>query len=184
MPNIRFLSGNRFKIDEVQRILGPAGYNVIAVSKEIHEIQTEDGTALVRDKVLRAFTSVGKPIFVEHTGLYLQSLNGLPGGLTRIFWDRLEADAFFQLTKGLSSACAVARTIIGYCDGRVLHYFDGEIEGTITSPAGPRDFQWDCIFTPKGHSLTFAEMGDEKHNISMRKLALQRFATFLSSQQS
>ncbi|HHF8283696.1 TPA: non-canonical purine NTP pyrophosphatase, partial [Klebsiella pneumoniae] len=41
------------------------------------------------------------------------------------------------------------------------------------------DFQWDCIFIPDGESETFAEMGDRKNEISMRKKAFDKFKEYL-----
>jgi len=178
--DIRFLSSNVHKIREVEAILGPVGVGVVPVPLKIEEIQTEDVQRLVRDKALRAFERIGRPVFVEHTGLHLPGLNGLPGGLTQIFWDRLQADSFAALVKGLGSRLITAKTVIGYCDSQNLHYFEGEVSGTVAElPAGPRDFQWDCVFIPDGFSQTFAELGERKNDISMRRLALDKFAIFL-----
>jgi len=59
--------------------------------------------------------------------------------------------------------------------------FEGSINGNIApEPRGPGDFQWDCLFIPEGETHTFAEMGDRKNEISMRRAALDRFATFLA----
>ena len=58
----------------------------------IEELQTIDTDKLVRDKAIKAFEHLGEPLFVEHTGLYLNKLNGSFGGLTQIFWDTLLAD--------------------------------------------------------------------------------------------
>jgi len=128
---------------------------------------------------LKAFEYLGEPLFVEHTGLYLDYLNGLPGGLTQIFWDRLEADRFAQLF-GNPDQKVLARTVIGYIDGKLCHFFEGEVSGRISSePRGPRGFQWDCIFVPEGFDQTFAELGDKKNEISMRRQALDKLATFL-----
>jgi XTP/dITP diphosphohydrolase len=180
MTELRFLSGNEEKIREVKEILGPAGVTVIPFPKDIHELQTEDPEALVRDKVLRAFDAVGRPVFVEHTGLYLDALNGLPGGLTRIFWDRLQKDDFAKLVQGLTSNRVTAKTMIGYCDSKRVHYFIGDLSGTIPAvPAGPPNFQWDCVFVPDGYTQTLAELGERKNEISMRRLALNEFAKFL-----
>lgn len=178
--DIRFLSSNPYKIKEVESILGVVGVKVIPVSLKIEEIQTEDVKRLVRDKVLKAFERIGRPVFVEHTGLHLPGLNGLPGGLTQIFWDNLQADPFVSLVKNLGSKIVTAKTVIGYCDSRQIHYFEGEVKGTVpVNPAGPRDFQWDCVFVPDGFSQTFAELGDKKNEISMRRKALDEFAKYL-----
>jgi len=176
------MSGNVHKITEVQRILSPVGVDIVPVSKKIEELQTEDVESLVRDKLTKAFDAIGRPLFVEHTGLYLSGLNGLPAGLTQIFWDRLEAERFADLVAGLGDAKVTAKTILGYCDGREIHMFEGAIDGTVPrKPAGPTDFQWDCVFVPDGHTQTFAEMGAAKDAISMRRKALDLFAAHLKS---
>ncbi|HEX2830222.1 MAG TPA: non-canonical purine NTP pyrophosphatase [Burkholderiales bacterium] len=177
---LRFVSKNEFKRNEAASILVSSGVDVVALNITVEELQTEDTTRLVKDKTLKAFAKVGRPLFVEHTGLYLAYLNGLPGGLTQIFWDRLGADRFACLF-GQSSDCAVvARTVIGYTDARRFFSFVGEIAGRITpEPRGPRDFQWDCVFQPYGFDKTFAELGAKKNEISMRRIALDQFANFL-----
>ena len=179
---IRFMSGNKNKIAEVQRILTPVGVDIVPVSRKIEELQTQDVYALVRDKLIKAFQEIGRPLFVEHTGLYLGGLNGLPAGLTQIFWNRLQANRFVDLVAGLADDKVTAKTVLGYCDGREMHLFEGAIEGTVSRvPAGPEDFQWDCVFIPDGSTKTFAEMGTDKDDISMRRKALDQFAAHLTA---
>lgn len=176
------MSGNAHKVTEVQRILAPIGVEVVPVSRKIEELQTEDVESLVRDKLAKAFEAIGRPLFVEHTGLYLSGLNGLPAGLTQIFWDRLKAARFVDLVAGLGDAKVTAKTVLGYCDGRSIYLFEGTVDGTVPhKPIGPGDFQWDCVFVPKGHSQTFAEMGPAKDEISMRRKALDLFVAHLKS---
>ena|ERR1700722_2082850 len=179
---IRFVSSNPHKIAEAKQILEPQNIEVVASEIKIEEIQTTDTLNLVHDKVLKAFSKIGRPLFVEHTGLYLEHLNGLPGGLTQIFWDSLKADKFAELFGKLApNHNVIARTAIAYCDGQKIHDFKGEIEGEIVpAPRGNRDFQWDCVFQPKGQELTFAEMGEKKNEISMRRMALDNFASHLA----
>lgn len=182
---IRFISSNEHKIREAQAILSPSGVEVLPVKQKLEELQTEDVERLVRDKVEKAFRIVGRPLFVEHTGLYLKGLNGLPAGLTQIFWDRLEAEKFAALVARLGDSVVVAKTVLGYCDGKRVHLFEGLVTGTVpVTPAGPREFQWDCVFVPDGHSMTFAEMGDRKNDISMRRKALDAFAQYLEQRKA
>lgn len=183
MPDrrVRFVSSNPLKVEEAESILSQVGVVVRAISTKIDELQTDDEEKLVRDKAFKAFDLERVPVFVEHTGLHLTHLAGLPGGLTQIFWDTLQADRFAELFGTTPDPSVVARTTIGYIDGRQFHHFAGEILGTIVSPPrGSRDFQWDCVFQPQDHDETFAEMGTkEKNSISMRRLALNQFAEFL-----
>jgi len=75
---IRFLSGNEHKIREANEILSHLDIAVSPLKYSIEELQSIDTPRLVKDKALKAFKRVGEPLFVEHTGLYLQQLNGLP----------------------------------------------------------------------------------------------------------
>jgi XTP/dITP diphosphohydrolase len=179
--NIRFVSSNKHKLEEVTAILAPVGVKVIPTAIKIEELQTNDVRKLVQDKLIKAFHEIGRPLFVEHTGLYIEGLNGLPAGLTQIFWDSLLADRFTEVVSNLSSPRLIAKTVIGYCDGKLVHYFDGEIPGHVPKePRGNRNFQWDCVFIPVGENQTFAELGSKKNEISMRRKALDKFAAFLT----
>lgn len=181
--DIRFISNNKYKISEATVILEKAGIKVIPISEKIEEIQTDDVVHLVKDKALKAFKKIGRPLFIEHTGLYIDKIKQLPGGLTQVFWDKLEADDFSKLLGGkIGESKAKAITVIGYVDGKKIHLFRGETVGCIVSPPkGNRDFQWDCIFVPDGEQDTFAEMGERKNDISMRKKALEEFVHFLEN---
>lgn len=179
---VRFVSGNPYKLAEARRILEKENISVVPSPMKIDELQTADTGKLVRDKLLKAFKKIGRPLFVEQTGLFLDHISGLPGGLTQVFWDALEADRFAEVFgKQPAVKLATARTVIAYCDGRTIKTFEGEVRGQIVpEPRGPRDFQWDCIFMPDGHSETFAELGDRKNTISMRYRALTQFSEHLS----
>lgn len=180
MLEIRFLSQNQFKIAEASTILNGAGVSVVPISSKVEELQTEDTKRLVKDKAIKAFKQVGRPLFVEHTGLYIDYMNGLPGGLTQIFWDNLQADKFCEIFGMPLKNTLEAKTVIGFIDGQQFFLFEGSTRGTVSSePRGDRSFQWDCVFVPDGYSLTFAEMGNQKHDISMRRRALDQFSDFL-----
>lgn len=163
MKKIYFLSSNKFKIQEVKDILSSPLITVESVSEKINEIQSDDMQAIVKDKVIKAYQIIARPILVEQTGLLIEDFGNLPGGLTQIFWDSLKADKFSKFFTNNNSLSVVAKTVLAYCDGKRIHYFDGEISGKIVNPPrGNRDFQWDCIFEPKGYNQTFAEMGIKK----------------------
>jgi XTP/dITP diphosphohydrolase len=177
---IRFISSNEYKIKEVTAILSPIGVEVVPAAIAFDEVQTNDVRKLVEDKLIKAFRAIGKPLFVEHTGLYINYLNGFPAGLTKVFWNNLQADKFAEIVGVLPDPTIIARTVLGYCDGRQFHFFEGEISGRVPkAPVGSRDCQWDCVFIPDGETQTFAELGVRKNEISMRRKALDRFAEFL-----
>lgn len=181
--DIYFLSSNPYKIAEVKTILNSDKINIRDINKKISEIQSDDMNEIAEDKALKAFYEIGRPIFVEQTGLLLKDFANLPGGLTQIFWDSLKADNFCKYFSNTETAKVSAKTILAYCDGTKIHTFEGSIEGTIVKePRGDRAFQWDCVFQPDGYDLTFVELGDKKNEISMRRLALERLKSFLEEE--
>jgi len=180
--SLYFVSKNKFKHAEARQILEPLGICVVPDHTEINELQTVDTELLVRDKAVRAFKQLGRPLFVEHTGLYLDLLGGLPGGLTQIFWDSLNKERFSQLFASENHSVK-AKTMIGYVDGHRVHLFSGEIAGRIVTP--PRidhGFQWDCVFVPDGFDKSFSEMGEAKNEISMRWRALKQLGQHMAAE--
>lgn len=183
MKKIRMLTSNPHKLKEVQDFLRDYSIDIIGNVVKLEELQTEDLDFLVKDKALKAYRKIGRPLIVEHTGLFLEKINGLPGGLTQIFWDKLGVDNFAKIFGAPNdSSKAVAKTVLCYVDGKKINIFKGEIKGHITNyPRGESAFQWDCIFIPENFDKTFAEMViAEKNKISMRGKALDKFVKFLN----
>lgn len=75
---IRFVSNNPHKIAEAKNILVSSSISVLKSKLKIEELQTTDTRKLVQDKLLKAYREIGRPLFVEHTGLALAHLGGLP----------------------------------------------------------------------------------------------------------
>lgn len=196
MKQIYFISSNTHKIREVEQILSAQfeklGYEVVGYDLEgIKEIQSKDLEEIVRDKALKAYKKLRRPLFVEHTGLQIEQIGDLPGGLTQIFWTSMgypfdakknpeaaNKQSCENFSKYFPNKKTKAVTWVAYCDGRKIHTFEGSIQGTITdAPRGDSLFQWDPIFQPDGYDKTFAEIDpEEKNKISMRRRALECFA--------
>ncbi len=176
---LRFISKNDTKIAEYKALLHPLDF--IPVAMDIGDFAGRDHLEIVRNKTLQAFEIKRSPVFVEQTGLYLEAWNKLPGGLTDLFWERLNLDGFLKLLENEDNRRAEAITTIGYCDGRKIYVFEGKINGTIAhEPRGKNGTQWDPVFIPEGESRTFAEMQpEEKAKISMRRIAADAFKSFL-----
>jgi XTP/dITP diphosphohydrolase len=184
MPEeIRFLTTNSGKFRELSALIDSAKYTLVSDETKINELQTENIEVLIRDKVLKAFEIVRRPLIVDHTGLSFDLLNGFPAGLTSVFYDSLKPAGIANLIGKSSNRNVTAITVIGYCDGRQIHLFEGKLRGVVAlEPQGSEGFQWDTIFIPEGQKKTFAELGNERKNeISMRRLAFDKFAAFLKT---
>jgi XTP/dITP diphosphohydrolase len=179
--DLRFLTKNEHKFAEFRKLFEGTKYNLVKESSPIDEIQSEDMETLVTDKAVKAFAKIKRPIFVDHTGLHFDFLGGFPGGLTEIFWNKLGNKRLAEIIGQSAKPNVTATTYLAYCDGRKVHLFKGSLEGVVArEPRGPEGFQWDPIFIPNGFSETFAEMGEQKNSISMRKRAVDMLVAHLN----
>lgn len=175
MATIYLATNNPFKVDEVKAIAASFGFDIDAFDCNIRELQTTDRKQLIRHKTVEAFTRLRCPVLVDHASLEIESLNGMPGTLTQLFWDNLQG-RICDVVASLGNSRARAICTVGYCDGRKLYDDEGLVEGNISpKPIGTRSFQWDTIFIPHAETRTYAEMTiPEKNVISQRKLAFER----------
>jgi len=163
MKELYFTSSNHFKQNEVSTIIKGSGYKLVDPKiKPIQEILHRDLEDIVRDKTIKAYSALGLPCAVEHGALQIDVMNQLPGGLSKVMWDNL-GDNLCRYIGPKQSRAAIAKSVVGYCDGKKIFLFAGETEGEISDKArGKYKFQWDPIFIPKGSTQTYAEMGFPK----------------------
>jgi XTP/dITP diphosphohydrolase len=162
---IYFLTTNTFKIDEAQsyaewREIGKKyGVQLSFVKSDVQEILHAEIEVIVRQKAVAAFAYIRHPCVVEHGGLFMDALPGLPGGLGKIVWDAV-GDRICGFLRENDSREATARSYLGYCDGRRVRVYVGETRGRISDRArGDYKFAWDPIFIPENSDQTYGEMG-------------------------
>jgi len=181
---VYFMSKNKRKIQDAQKAsnLLKLEMEVLHVDYDVEEIQSEDDKKLIKDKVIKAFRVIRRPVCVEQTGIYIKEFGNLPGGLTSIVWDNLGAENFCRFFSREKNT-VLMKSIVGYCDGKNVKVFLGECYGSIAKePTGIREDRLDRIFIPKGYSNTFADLGEEKNNISTRIIAFKKFFKYLEGE--
>lgn len=176
---IRFVSSDENVIQEVCALLAPSELTVVPCCIPLNEPHTGDPYRLVGDQLLSAFKLIGKPVFIEHTGLEVRSLNDFPAGLTRLFWEKLLKDRFAHFIGRLEDPSTRMRTVIGYCDGRKRHYFEGLLDGRIAPEPAGTSGDWSSVFIPEGTAQTLAQYSGPGAPYSTRKQALDAFTAFL-----
>lgn len=183
MRTLYFATTSKTKLDEATFCLSPHGLEVIAVNPgDLQEVLSVDLDLVSRHKTLVAFKTLRLPLFCEHGALSISALDGLPGTLSKIFFDTL-GDRLCDIIPPGATRDAVARSAVTYCDGRRLHTFIGEVGGSIPLRGqGPRKRYYDSVFTPTGRSQTFAEMSlEEKMPLSHVKIAYDQLARYLET---
>lgn len=146
------------------------------------EIQSLDLREVVAHKAREAYKQVGSPVLVEDFSLVLNALGKLPGPFIKWFWDEIGPAGVCRLPNDFDDHSAVATVAFGLYDGKDLHIFEGQAQGTIAqSPRGEALFGSDSIFIPVGHSKTWSEMSQkEGEETSIRRAALKKLEAHLS----
>jgi XTP/dITP diphosphohydrolase len=162
------LTANPYKIKEAEYyaswrgIREKHGVDLCFVKHDVQEILHFDITAIVRRKAVEAYAFIRHPCVVEHGGLFMTALPGLPGGVGKVIWDAV-GDRMCSFLREGDSRAAISRSFLGYCDGRRVRVYTGETPGEVTERArGDYAFAWDQIFRPEGSEQTYGEIGLER----------------------
>ncbi|MFW6437217.1 MAG: non-canonical purine NTP pyrophosphatase [Halococcoides sp.] len=193
---LTFVTGNAGKVREARAYLAR---DIEQVSHDYVEIQSPDLERIAARGAREAYAYVGGPVFVEDSGLFVESLAGFPGPYSAYVEDTVGIEGVAAL--GADSP-ATFRSVIAFCDGSGFErdppavdpgeghtvvagvdapvaVFEGRVEGTIVEPRGSGGFGYDPIFEFEGE--TFAERTTEaKNEVSHRGRALETFAEWLA----
>ncbi len=175
--NITFITGNASKAKHLSTYLG---IDIAHKKMELDEIQSLNLKDVVTDKATRAYAIAQSPVLVEDVSLSFYSLGNLPGPLIKWFVQGLGSDGLCRLLS--NDRRATAKVIFALYDGKQMHYFSGEREGTIAQePIGAPRFAWDNIFIPQGASTVWSQMEENSFaSSSMRAPAMDELRRFLN----
>ncbi|MDG2342865.1 MAG: RdgB/HAM1 family non-canonical purine NTP pyrophosphatase [Cytophagales bacterium] len=189
MNNICFVTGNKNKLREVQKLL--LSYNLLSLedldfSDDIPEMEdTIEGNAFLKaDHIHKKF---GVSCFSDDTGLFIESLDGQPGVMSARFAgsncnSEDNISLVLEMLSGIENRKAFFRTVICLIVNGKVNYFHGEVKGQISKEkAGDKGFGYDPIFIPDGFDKTFSEFTlDKKNELSHRALAVNKLVNFLN----
>lgn len=193
LPRLVCASANPDKVAEIALVLDglvelvprPAG-----LADVVEDAPDLEGNA--RLKAVAVCAAAGAAAVSDDTGLEVDALDGAPGVISARYagedasyqdnvekllaeLDRVGATTPEQRTARFRTVVMVVRP-----DGTELAV-EGSVEGVIApAPQGGGGFGYDPVFIPvEGDGRSFAEMGDEKHEISHRGRAFRALADAL-----
>ncbi|CAB9520365.1 Inosine triphosphate pyrophosphatase [Seminavis robusta] len=186
---ITFVTGNKKKLEEVQRILfadkDAKKQSTFALTNkkiDLPELQG-DPIEIAKKKCEEAAKTIHGPVITEDTSLCFMSLKELPGPYIKWFLDKCGHDGLNKMIGAYDDKSAYAQTVVAYCEGpgKEVLTFDGRTMGKVVPARGKLDFGWDPIFEPdEGGGKTYAEMSkDEKDAISHRSRAFAKLKEYL-----
>lgn len=153
------VTGNRSKLAEARRIVGPG---LEAVELELPEIQSLDLLEVLRAKGEEARRRLERPLVVDETGLGLAALGGFPGPLAKWMVEAVGAEGIARTAHALGDVAAEAHCALLYLDGERAVVGEAKVPGRLVLPIrGEGGFGWDPAFQPEGESRTYAELPPE-----------------------
>jgi non-canonical purine NTP pyrophosphatase (RdgB/HAM1 family) len=162
---ILFITGNTGKVEEVKRFLGLPVEHIALNLPEIQSLNSED---IVRVKAEFAFAQLGRPVLVEDVSLTFSAMGALPGPFIKYFLSEIGVDELCHLVDGKDRSC-VASVTYGYHDGTEVHFFTGEMPGTVSeNPRGERSFGWASIVIPQGQYDEVTHQFETKNHLEQR----------------
>lgn len=180
--DIKFITRNRHKFEEVSNILSKHGIKISWLPLKVREIQSNNMEDIIISKVYNVRDLVDPPFVVEDTGLYIEALNGFPGSYASFILDALGLDKILHLMENEKNRNAYFRTLGALMiDEHVFKIFKGTLIGKIAyKRRGNKGFGYDPIFIPKGKEVTIAEMTlEEKNKISHRGIVFNKIASYI-----
>ncbi len=183
MRRVYFATGNPHKIEEAKLIL--RNYNVELAHLNIQriEIQSPDLVDIATYSLNQIVKEFKQPVFVEDTGLFIDSLNGFPGPFSSYVFKTLGNKGIIRLLRGENNRRAVFKTVIAFkeSDKTPIKIFIGETSGVIAEDIRGEGWGYDPVFIPlEGDGRTYAEMSlEEKNKLSHRFKALKLLGEFL-----
>ncbi|MEE9585501.1 MAG: XTP/dITP diphosphatase [Nitrososphaerales archaeon] len=180
---VRFVTGNRHKFQEAQRILSSYSFEIEMTKEKTLEVQDKDLETIAATSVRDAKNQVSGPIIVEDAGLFIESLNSFPGPYSAYVYETLGCEGVLKLLEGQEDRRAEFRSAIAYIDDLMkpaVKIFLGVATGRISMEMrGRHGFGFDPVFIPEEQSSTFGEMSlEEKNRYSHRAKSLKAFASW------
>ena len=193
LPRLVCGSANPDKVAEIAAVLDglvELEPRPVGLGDVVEDAPDLEGNA--RLKAVAVCAAAGAPAVSDDTGLEVEALDGAPGVYSARYAgehatyadnvDKVLAELSRRGARTTAQRRARFRTVVMvvWPDGRELQV-EGSVEGHIgLEPVGEGGFGYDPVFVPdEGGGRTFAEMGDEKHEISHRGRALRALAAAL-----
>jgi XTP/dITP diphosphohydrolase len=188
VTSVVLASSNAGKLRELEALLAPIGFRVIAQSAFGIETPPETGTTFLANALLKARHAAhlaGMPALGDDSGIEVDALQGRPGIYSARYAGDGASDAenlekMLEELRGVPPAKRTARyqaVIVFLRDAGDPHpvVAQGTWEGRISlEPRGSGGFGYDPIFLPAGFERTAAELSaSEKNAVSHRGQALR-----------
>ncbi|MFH1285837.1 MAG: XTP/dITP diphosphatase [Candidatus Micrarchaeota archaeon] len=158
MGSVLFVTGNKHKFQEAERVLKLCGVSIEHRNTSYPEIRAENCEEIALNSAKELYEKLRKPLFVEDAGLFIEALNGFPGTYSAWVFKKLGIAGVLELMRGEKNRHAEFVSAVAYSDENGVKLFVGKCKGSIAcEERGKGGFGFDPVFIPDGEKKTFAE---------------------------
>lgn len=186
MKKIYFVTSNVHKLSEANEI--GRRYDILfeKIDVNVDEIRSESIEEIAKQKAIKSYEIVKKPIVVEDTGIFIECLQGFPGTYSAYVEKKIKNAGILKLMDDCENRKAKFISCVVLYDGKTLKIFNGECNGEIAKEErGKYGFGYDPIFIPIDEKnvkkQTFGENFELKKMLSHRTKAFEKFCEFYVS---
>ena len=182
VEEVWFATGNRHKFKEALDVFGTTDIALNQFEFKHNEIRSDSLEEIAGESVEAAYSELGKPVFVEDSGLFIDALEGFPGTYSAWVHKKLGNKGILKILEGVENRKARFEACIAYHDGKTVETFKGICKGSISEKEKGNDgFGYDPVFVPEGESSTFAESITLKNKYSHRYKSLLELIRYLKN---
>ena len=131
MPSIYFATTNPDKLLIARTVCESVGIDVKQAVLDIDEIQGEDSLKILRDKAVKAYGQLGRPLVVSDDSWSIPALNGFPGLYMKSINAWFQPQDMLRLMDSIPDRTIQLNQYLAYIDGRKTKVFDNIISGRI-----------------------------------------------------
>ncbi len=178
-----FATSNDHKYKEAKSFFQSINVNIEHLRIQYTEIQNDSLEIISKYSVIEVSNAYSGTIFVEDSGLFLETLNGFPGPYSSYVNSTIGPEGIINLLNGSKNRSAYFLSVIALAqNGKLTATFKGKVKGSISEELrGYNGFAFDVCFIPDEFQSTFAEMTlIEKNQISHRRKSMEKLAQHLN----
>lgn len=175
-----FATSNKNKFKEASKVAKEYNITLKQHPTKGIEIRSDDVEDIAVNSVREIYTALKKPVFVEDTGLFIDSLHGFPGAYSGWVYKKIGTKGILNLLTPDKQRTAIFKTAIALKTETKEKIFSGVCKGKISEKEkGDSGFAYDKVFIPLGYNSTFAERIELKNQLSHRYRALTELFTYV-----
>jgi non-canonical purine NTP pyrophosphatase (RdgB/HAM1 family) len=131
MKPILYVTGNVIKFRQAAATLKSFDITAEQASLDVPEIQAASGEPVARDKAVKTFAQLGKPLVVSDDSWIIPGLGGFPGPYMKYMNDWFTAEDWLRLTNTLEDRRIILRQIVVYQNADDQQLFTVDIPGIL-----------------------------------------------------